>query len=83
VPTMAGIAGVTIVKSRAERSTDRQSDIMVQAIVAVVRRGDSADEDGAGAGVSLSTVLPGGSVRELDVEETLASPRALDIVRTK
>jgi hypothetical protein len=72
-----------MVKSSAERSTDRQSDIMVQAMVAVERRGDSVDEEGAGAGVALSTVLPGGSVRELDVEETLSSPRVLDIVRTK
>lgn len=62
---MAGIAGVTIVKSRAERSADRQSDIMVQAMFALVRRGDyvpcSPDLEGAraGAALALSTVVLG------------------------
>lgn len=62
---MAGIAGVTIVKSRAERSADRQSDIMVQAMFALVRRGDyvpcSPDLEGAraGAALALSTVVSG------------------------
>lgn len=62
---MAGIAGVTIVKSRAERSTDRQSDIMVQAILALVRRGDSIacspDLEGArvAAALALSMVVLG------------------------
>jgi hypothetical protein len=53
---------------------------MVKAMVAVVRRGDSADEE---AGVSLSTVLPGGSLGESDAEETPAGSRVLDIVKTK
>ena len=85
MPTIAGIAGVTIVKSRAERSTDKQSDIIVHAMVVVVvrRAPGSLDGEGASAGVALSRVLPVASVRELDVEETLASPRALDIVREK
>ena len=63
MPTMAGIAGVTIVKSRAERSTDRQSDIMVQAILVVFGQGDSVawSSDGArvGAESSLSMVVLG------------------------
>ena len=84
MPTIAGIAGVTIVKSRAERSTDKQSDIIVHAMVVVVRRAPgSLDREGAGAGVALSRLLPVASVRELDVEEILACPRALDIVREK
>jgi hypothetical protein len=91
---MAGTAGVTIVKSRAERSTDRQSDIIVQEMVAVVRRGDSADDEGACAGVALSTTLPGGSMRGsevrlfvmdfgLDIENILVSLKTLDIVKAK
>jgi hypothetical protein len=55
---MAGIAGVTIVKSRADRSTDKQSDIMVQAMLALVRRGDSVtcspDSEGVRAGAALA-----------------------------
>lgn len=53
---------------------------MVQAMVVVLGRRDSAGKEGEGAGLALSTVLPVASVRKLAVWDTLASPRALDIV---
>jgi hypothetical protein len=54
-----------LLNTRAERSTDRQSDIIVQATLALVRRGDSVacspDLEGAraGAALALSTVVLG------------------------
>ena len=62
---MAGMAGVTIVESSAERSTERHSDIMVKATFALVGRAGSVCssvacsglEGRGGAASALSTTF--------------------------
>jgi hypothetical protein len=86
VLTMVGMAGVTIVRSRADSRHERQSDIMVRAVVVLMGRGTPGGVVVACAPLALSApvrvseVLLFATSFVAENDETWVISRVVDIV---